>query len=328
MKGDLSMNFACVGTSWITESFIKSGRLLDAFNLYSVYSRDCARAEAFALKNGAEKSFCDYDEMLADENIDAVYIASPNSLHFEQSLKALKRGRHVLCEKPAAVTVEQLKVLHNTAKENGVLFVEAIKSLHADALARLKDAVGQCGCVRSASIDFSQLSSKYKALKNGENPNIFNPDFCTGGLMDLGVYNIYAAVELFGKPERIVSHCDFLPAGADHSGTVLFIYKDKTVTLTYSKVGQSYAPSQIFGDEGTVTFASCSKLTDIKLHKNKECAQIYSAIDENTVMSMEIRDFIDFANGERLDFYNECLEMSETVCSLMQEIRKQNNFRF
>ena len=58
------MNFATVGTSWITESFIKSGRLLDSFNLYSVYSRDASRAEAFALKNGAKKSFCDYDEML------------------------------------------------------------------------------------------------------------------------------------------------------------------------------------------------------------------------------------------------------------------------
>ena len=322
------MNFATVGTSWITESFIRSGYLLDSFNLYSVYSRDASRAEAFALKNGAKKSFCDYDEMLTDDNIDAVYIASPNSLHFEQSMNALKHSKHVLCEKPAAVTPEQLVTLHNTAKENGVLFVEAIKSLHADALSKLREAVGLCGNIRSASIDFSQLSSKYKALKNGEVPNIFNPEFCTGGLMDLGVYNIYVAVELFGKPERIVSHCDFLPTGADHSGTILFIYNDKTVTLTYSKVGQSFAPSQIFGDEGTVTFASCSKLTDIKLYKNKECTEIYPAIDENVVMSMEIRDFIDFANGEHLDFYNECLDMSMTLCSLMYEIRKQNNFRF
>ena len=322
------MNFAIVGTSWITESFIKSGRLLDDFNLYAVYSRDGVRAEAFAQKNGAEKSFSDYEEMLCDKNVDAVYIASPNSLHFEQAVNALRHGKHVLCEKPAAVTVEQIKMLHKTAGENNVLFVEAIKSLHADALIKLKEAVGLCGNVRSASIDFSQLSSKYKLLKNGQTPNIFNPEFCTGGLMDLGVYNIYVAVELFGSPRRIVSHCDFLPTGADHSGTVLFIYNDKTVTLTYSKVGQSFAPSQIFGDEGTVTFASCSKLTDIKLYKNKECIEIYPAIDDNKVMSMEIRDFMDFANGKRLDFYNECLEMSETVCSLMQEIRKQNNFRF
>lgn len=322
------MRFATVGTSWITESFIASGRLLDNFELYAVYSRSADKAVAFARKNCAAKAYSDYSEMLSDKNIDAVYIASPNSCHFEHSLAAVRAGKHVICEKPAVVTSEQLEKLINEAEKNGVVFMEAIKSLHADALPLLKNAVGECGIVRTATIDFSQLSSKYKALKNGETPNIFNPQLCTGGLMDLGVYNIYVAVELFGEPEKIISHCDFLDTGADHSGTVIFIYPDKTVTLTYSKTGQSFAPSQIFGDEGTVTFASCSKLTDIKLYKGGQAVEIYPKTDENVVMSMEMRDFMRFViNGRDAEYYN-CIEMSKTVCRLIEEIRKQNNFKF
>lgn len=322
------MKFATVGTSWITESFINSGRLLDGFELYAVYSRTDEKARAFAEKNSAQTYYSDYSSMLADENIEAVYIASPNSLHFEQSLAAINAGKHVLCEKPAVVTSSQLKTLIEAARSHGVIFMEAIKSLHADALPLLKDAVTHCGTVRTASIDFSQLSSKYKALCGGDNPNIFNPTFCTGGLMDLGVYNIYTAVELFGRPDKIISHCDFLETGADCSGTVIFVYSDKTVTLTYSKVGQSFAPSQIFGDKATVTFASCSKLTDIKLFSGGKTIQVYPKIDENVVMSMEIRDFMKFAAGGDPEFYNECIAMSLTVCELLEEIRRQNNFIF
>lgn len=322
------MRFATVGTSWITESFIASGRLLDGFELYAVYSRNADKAESFAAKNSARTAYSDYCEMLADDNIDAVYIASPNSCHFEHSLAAVRAGKHVLCEKPAVVTSEQLCMIAEEAEKNGVVFMEAIKSLHADSLPLLKNAVKECGIVRTATIDFSQLSSKYKALKNGEKPNIFNPMLCTGGLMDLGVYNIYAAVELFGEPEKIISHCDFLDTGADHSGTVIFIYPDKSVTLTYSKTGQSFAPSQIFGDEGTVTFASCSKLTDIKLYKGGRIEEIYPKTDENEVMSMEIRDFMAFVNNGKDEEYYGCIEMSKTVCRLIEEIRKQNRFIF
>lgn len=323
------MKIATIGTSWITESFIDSSKFVDDINICAVYSRSEEKAKAFALKNNVDKYYFSLEEMLSDENIDAVYIASPNAKHYEQAKMCLLADKHVICEKPMVVTFEQIEELYKLADSKNLILLEAMKSMHSDGLDIIKNSISDLGEIRTASIDFSQHSSKYGAYKRGENPNIFNPRMCTGALMDLGVYCVYFALEIFGKPEKVISHSDFLESGADCTGTLIFVYDDKTVTITYSKTANGFLGSRILGENGAITVKSVSKLTGIDMYYNdgrKE--ELYPVIDENIVMSKEIEAFRDFVNGKNLDYYNFCKYMAGTSCEIIENIRKENNFGF
>lgn len=323
------MNIATVGTSWITESFIASSAYVDDVAVYAVYSRNEEKAKAFAFKNNVEKYYSSLEAMLSDDKIDAVYIASPNSKHYEQAKMCLLNGKHVICEKPAVVTSEQLKEIYEIADSRNLVFLEAMKSMHSDGLGVIMNSIADLDEIRTASIDFSQHSSKYAAYKRGEKPNIFNPEMCTGALMDLGVYCVYFALELFGEPVNVISHSDFLESGADCTGTLIFVYDDKTVTITYSKTANGFLGSRILGENGAITVKSVSKLTGIDRYYNdgrKE--ELYPVIDENVVMSKEIEAFRDFIDGKNTDYYNYCKQLAFSSCRIIENIRNNNNFDF
>ena len=323
------MRIATIGTSWITESFIASSRYVENIGIYAVYSRSEDKAKEFAQKNKVEKYYFSLEKMLSDENIDAVYIASPNSKHYEQAKMCLLSGKHVICEKPMVVTCEQLKEIYEIADSRNLILLEAMKSMHSDGLEVIKNSLADLGEIRTASIDFSQHSSKYGAYKRGENPNIFNPEFCTGALMDLGVYCVYFALEIFGEPVNVISHSDFLESGADCTGTLIFVYDDKTVTITYSKTANGFLGSRILGYNGAVTVNSVSKLTGISRYYNdgrKE--ELYPVIDENIVMSKEIEAFRNFVDGKNREYYDYCKQMAFASCRIIESIRKDNSFSF
>ena len=323
------MKIATIGTSWITESFIASSEYVDDVKIYAAYSRSEEKAKSFALKNNIDNAYFSLEAMLSDKNIDAVYIASPNSKHFEQAKMCLEAGKHVICEKPMVVTTEQLEELYAIADSKNLILLEAMKSMHSEGLSVIKNALPDIGEIRTAQIDFSQHSSKYGAYKRGDNPNIFNPAMCTGALMDLGVYCVYFALELFGEPEKVISHSDFLESGADCTGTLIFVYDDKTVTITYSKTANGFLGSRILGENGAITVQSVSKLTGIdRYYNNGEKEVLYPVIDENEVMSKEIEAFKGFINGENADYYNYCKAMAFSSCRIMEQIRKDNNFGF
>lgn len=323
------MNIATIGTSWITESFIDSSKYVDDINIYAVYSRSEEKAKAFAEKNNVPNFYYSLEEMLSDENIDAVYIASPNSKHYEQAKQCLENGKHVICEKPAVVTAAQLEEIYDLADSKNLIFLEAMKSMHSEGLKAIKDALPDLGEVRTVSIDFSQHSSKYAAYKRGENPNIFNPEYCTGALMDLGVYCVYFALELFGEPQKVISHPDFLESGADCTGTLIFVYADKTVTITYSKIANGFLGSRMLGENGALTVKSVSKLIGIDRYYNDgRTENIYPEIDENVVMSKEIEAFRDFVQGKNAEYYGYCKQMAFSSGKIIENIRKENNFGF
>lgn len=323
------MNFATVGTSWITESFIEASALAGDAEVKAVYSRSLQKGRRLADKFGIRTVYTSFDSLLNDDTIDCVYIASPNSLHYEQSKKCLLSGKSVLCEKPAAVTPKELKELYEIAEGRGLIFLEAMKSIHASSLPILREEIKTLGNITTAFLDFSQLSSKYPAYLKGENPNVFNPEFCSGGLMDLGIYPVYLAAELFGRPKKIISHCDFLKSGADFAGTLIFVYGGITVTVSYSKTANGYTGSRILGDRGAILIKSVSNLTGVtKIRGDGKTRELFPEIDEKIVMSEEIYNFIDFAKGERLEYYDYCRAVSEMVSEILEDVRRGNNFRF
>ncbi len=320
------IKYSVIGTSWITKSFIEGANLYEDLSLDGVYSRSFEKGRAFAEETGAKRVFTDINDLVSSDT-DLVYVASPNVCHYEQCKTLLLNGKHIICEKPITITEREFKELCNIAKENNLVYFEAIMYMHTPLRQVLKDAVSKIGNIRSATIDFSQLSSKYQALKNGELPNIFNPEMKTGALNDLGIYCVYPVIDLFGMPEKITPVQHFLHTGADGSGSAVFEYADKLVTITYSKVGQSRSPSQVMGDLGTVTIDSISKLDGIKLYNNEgEETLLNAETDKKYLMGNEARSAIDFIlkREETENFLEECQLMNEKVLLCMEKMRVEN----
>ncbi len=322
------MRYGVIGTGWIAKSFIDGARMLCNAEFVAVYSRTQENGQKFAKENSIAEVYTDISEF-ALGSFDAVYVASPNRLHYEQSKLMLENGKHVICEKPITVEPEELEELQELAKEKGLIYIEAIMYMFNPARELLKSAITEIGKITSVHFDFSQLSSKYPAYVAGELPNIFNPALATGCLMDLGIYCVYPAIDLFGMPQKITACAHFMESGADGSGTAGLLYPDKLITFTYSKLGQDRLGSQIFGDEGTIVIESISKLTNMKLIDNKgNEAEIIGDVEKERLMGYEAMAFEKFIKNPDDPYYLTVCERALQTSEAMKEIRDLSGIKF
>ena len=161
------IRFGVVGTNWITESFISAAKEHPDFQLTAVYSRAEETAQAFAQKFGVKNIFTSLSEMANSSDIDAVYIASPNSFHARQTIVFLEHGKHVLCEKPIASNKTELEAMVTAAKKHNVLLMEALKSTTVPNFRIASENIHKIGKVRSFFASYCQYSSRYDAYKAG-----------------------------------------------------------------------------------------------------------------------------------------------------------------
>lgn len=319
------VRYATIGTGWITEAFIDAASTVDGLMLQGVYSRDISKANEFAKKHNALFAFDDINSLVTSDEIDAIYIASPNVCHYDQSKLFLQNKKHVICEKPITISKEQAIELFEIAKENGVIFMEAIMAMHMPQLGLLEEAIKQIGRVSLARFDFSQLSSKYPALLKGELPNIFNIDMYTGCIMDIGIYCIYLALRLFPDFKDITAKAVNLPSSLDLCGTAIFEYDDKLVNLTYSKIADGTTFSEIHGDKGTIVIDMPSQLKGISIKYKNSTENIYIANEDDKPMRYEAQSFYEYItafdkHSQKYEFLsNLCIKVSDTLAIIRQK---------
>jgi len=191
----------------------------------AVASRDAARAEDYAREYGLERAHGSYDALLADSGVEAVYISLPNSLHVEWSIRALEAGKHVLCEKPCAVTTPDLRVMLEACRSHGVQFMDGVMFLHSQRLLLLRQTLddGQSiGTVRRITSQFSFKASDDFLTTNIRASNLLEPLGCLG---DLGWYNIRFSLWVMNEqlPERVAGRLlAGHPPGAGPTGPTEF----------------------------------------------------------------------------------------------------------
>lgn len=325
------LNFGTIGSGWICEEYIYGAKDTSLWQLTAVYSRDKARAETFAEKHGAKLSFTDVEAMASCPEVDAVYVASPNALHYEQCKTILGHGKHVICEKPLCAQAEKVRELVRLAADKGLVFMEAIMFMHLPQRKILEEAIGRIGHVNMARLDFCQRSSKLDTYLAGGLPNIFNPKMETGALMDLGVYCVYPALYLFGRPERWSASSVLMKTGADQSGAITMEYPDKLVSVTYSKVGQAGAGSDFQGVDGTVSVESISTLGNMSLRlKDGSTETLFGRDEKYLLMSHESRDFYRYITEPNVtrEEYLRCTELSIETAEFMEQARNSSGVRF
>lgn len=317
------IRFGVIGTNWITEEFIHAARELEGFALTAVYSRTEERAKEFAAKFGVQTTFTDLESMAKSDEIDAVYIASPNSFHARQAILCMNHGKHVLCEKPLASNTREVQNMISAARENGVLLMEAMKTTLLPNFQSIRAHLHKIGKVRRYFASYCQYSSRYDAYKAGTVLNAFNPAFSNGSLMDLGIYCLYPLVVLFGKPKRIKAGAILLGSGVDGEGGILMEYEDMDAVIMHSKITNSYLPSEIQGEDGSILIDKIHTPTKVEIRYRDGSTEEITQPQAKHPMAYEIKEFMELIrNGKRESPVNSHAN-SLAVAEIMEEARKQ-----
>jgi predicted dehydrogenase len=250
------IGYAVVGTGPISRQFVNAATDQGDWKLRGVLGSSHARGREFLssqhvvpAKAVAHGSLA---ELAKSGDVDVVYVASPNSLHFSLTCEALTYGKHVIVEKPAFSTLQEWTKACEIADSRGVLLLEAARHIYEDNYQILSSAVSDLGGVTGASLVFRQYSSRFRAYLEGDRPKVFSAEYSGGAMADLGVYQLYAAVDWFGVPDEVRYHARILDTGADAEGVAVLRYPDFDVSLAVSKAQSSRQDNEVYGPEGEV----------------------------------------------------------------------------
>ena len=303
------IRFGIIGTGKIVERFLDIALTHENFELVAMYSRSI-------------EFFDDLNEFAKSKDIDAVYIASPNSFHSYQAILCLENKKHVLCEKPMASNELEVKAMIDAAKKNNVLLMEAMRLTVLPNFLKVKENLHKIGKVRRYFASYCQYSSRYDKYKEGIVLNAFKRELSNGSLMDIGVYCIHPMINLFGMPNKIVSESMLLESGVDGQGSALFSYEGASGVVMYSKISDSKLPLEIQGEEGTIIIDSILfKNAKIVYRDGRE--EIISVDQKENDMYYEIDEFIDVINRNETESKKNSYENSLMAIQAMDEIRMQ-----
>lgn len=329
----MALNIGMIGTNFISDDFCEAAAQVPGAELYAIYSRKQDTGEAFAAKHGIPRVYTDYDEFL-DSGLDAVYVASPNFAHCPQTLKALSRKKHVLCEKVMAVNEQEVLSMIHCARENNVVLLEAMRPDFDPAFNLIEKTLPRIGKLRRATFEFCQYSSRYDSYRQGVIQNAFNPELGNAAVMDIGVYCIHSIVRLFGMPKSIKALSTKLPNGFDGSGIVLMEYKDMTAEAVYSKISVSVNPSVLQGEDGSIMIDYISKPETISFRLREGSRD---ALDGGTIeklpftpaknnMIFEIQEFLKLVENKEVE--HKYLRYSLDTIRVLDEVKRQTGIGF
>lgn len=273
-------NVAILGAGNIARQMAKTLRLMkargDKVELYAVGSRDKARAEAFAQAEGFAKAYGSYEELLRDDGVDLVYIATPHSHHGEQIEQCVTHGKAVLCEKAFTATAAQAERALALAKEKGVLVTEAIWTRYVP-MRRMLDELLVSGAIGTPRVLTANLG--YTIY---DKERIRRPELAGGALLDVGVYVLNFAAMVFGtQVERMESSVRLMDTGVDMQESITLHYPDgRMAELMATAACNTSRRCWIYGDQGCAEVDNVNNPRRITLYANaNDPASVTRVID-------------------------------------------------
>jgi predicted dehydrogenase len=246
------LRWGILGTGGIAQQFTRD-LLLTGHTVAAVGSRTRENAERFATLFELPAAHASYESLVADPSVDLVYVATPHPFHYPNARLALEAGKHVLVEKPFTLNAVQAQRLVTHAADRGLLVLEAMWTRWLPHMARLREivAAGTIGEPRSMSADHTQRLPDEPAHR------LNDLELGGGALLDLGVYPVSFASDLFGAPQSIQAVATFKETGADAQVATIFRYAGGQIATTYSaSVTQGPNVAVILGSEGRIEIDS------------------------------------------------------------------------
>lgn len=176
------MKLALLGTGMIVTEVLPVLTTIESIELEAILStpRSLDKAEALAKQYGLSQATSDYEAILSNPEVDTIYVGTPNHTHYDYAKKALLASKHVICEKPFTLHLEEFEELAKLAQEKELLLIEAIINQYLENFKVIKDSLSEIGDIKIVNINYSQYSSRYDAFKQGEIAPAFNPEMGGG----------------------------------------------------------------------------------------------------------------------------------------------------
>jgi len=216
-----NFNWGILGPGGIAKAFAEDLKKLDGHSIAAVGSRTLSNAQSFASTFGGT-AYGSYEELVADPQVDAIYVATPHPAHQENVILALNAGKPVLCEKPFAVNAGEAQQMVDAAHKNGVALMEAMWARFLPHYAQVREIIqsGVLGKIHTIQADHGQR------LADQNIPRLVEPSLAGGALLDLGIYPVSFAHMILGNPSKITSSAVLTDKGVDAQTSMIFDYAD------------------------------------------------------------------------------------------------------
>lgn len=226
------INWGIIGLGKIANKFATALASVENAELYAVASRDREKAVVFSEMHNSTKAYGVYEQLMEDENVDVIYIATPHSLHHDITLQCIEHGKAVLCEKPFAMNLQEAEEMVNLARSKGIFLMEALWTKFLPHYQFIINVInsGKYGKVKSIKADFG-FEAEFD-----RNKRLFNKSLGGGSLLDIGIYPIFLAYSILGKPERIEACAEFTETDVDLECDMKFLYPGQVEAHLHSSL--------------------------------------------------------------------------------------------
>jgi predicted dehydrogenase len=311
------MKLGILGSGMIVKEFLTITKYLEGVELTAILGTERSRENVKELKTkyNIQNAFYDIEELL-NSGVDTVYVALPNSIHFEFAKKALEKNKNVIVEKPFATNYKEALVLKKLAMEKGLFIFEAITNQYLPNYKKIKELVPTLGTIKIVQCNYSQYSSRYDKFKEGTVLPAFDPKSAGGALMDLNIYNIHYVVGLFGKPKNVEYYAN-IERGIDTSGVLILEYETFKCVCIGAKDCKAPIANNIQGDKGCIYQDTPANVcVNFKVLMNDGTSE---EINENNYDHRMVNEFIEFQSiikNNDLEGCYKMLEHSMFVCEV------------
>lgn len=262
-------------------------------------------------------------DLFNDPDVDTVYVAVPNSLHFSISKEALEAGKNVICEKPFVATVDEARELKVIADQKKLIIIEAITNIYLENFKFIEENLDKIAPIHVVNLNYTQYSSRYDAFLAGDIQPAFDPKKDGGALMDLGIYNLHIIIKLFGKPESI-NYFPTMQKNIDTSGILHLSYSDKQASSIAAKDSFSPNVSTIEGEKGAlIIYGHPNEIPKVGMQLK---GQEVKVINNNKYSHRMVAEFIEFTkiiDQHKFKEADHAFVHSLNTLSVLQEAKSQ-----
>ncbi|EOU1461980.1 Gfo/Idh/MocA family oxidoreductase [Clostridium perfringens] len=285
--------------------------------VYAVASRNKERAEKFARENNVKKAYGSYDEIIKDENIDVVYIATPHSNHYEYIIKSLNNNKHVLCEKAITVNEKELEEALKIAREKNLVLEEAMTLFHMPLYEKVIKKINKkdLGKVNMVQVSFGSFK------EYDENNRFFNLDLAGGALLDIGTYALsFARYFLSSMPEEILSTVKKAKTGVDEeSGIILKTKEDEIATISLAFRSKMPKRGIVSCDNGFITIDNFPRANKATINYLDGAVEVIECGEEEKALDYEVI-FMEEKINENKE--SNSIDLTYDVTKIMNKVRK------
>lgn len=315
-----------MGAGRIAEKFCTALHYTTGSEVYAVASRDIAKANDYAARFSAAKCYSQYTELLKDDKVDVIYIATPHAFHYEQVMECFRYGKAVLCEKPMSLTYRQTSEMIGAAEQNKLFLMEGMWTACMPFMDKIKELIkeGVIGNPQYVSANFG-----FAAPFDPEG-RLFDKTLGGGSVMDVGVYTLYLATILLGEPSLVKTITKTGETGVDEYANISLQYAGgQTAQLLSAITFNTSIEAAVYGTAGSIHIRNpWFKATEIELEQNDGSKEVFSMPHESNGFEHEIREVMHCLDNGVLQSDKVPHSLTLAVSKIMEEVLLQAGIQY